>query len=232
MEGVGLPRDVAARHWPGRGDDIMPAAAVVGGAARLRLGHGPAARPGRAGTGGGGGGKRGGSRARWDPVHRHGTARRGGRQPRSGWAIVRAGGVPRGAPNPAPVVGRWVVVTPLPSPQHQPTHTHTHIPYRGVGPVRGVGWAKGLTGCGSGVCPTSGGVTGPLHTHTPPTPPLATVNPRLPNPTKGLAVPGAGGGRDRGGGYPRPFSERPILRRAGAGPAAPRGRPGLGAGGG
>lgn len=127
---------------------------------------------------------------------RHGSAPGEAAAPRLGYCPGGRG--PPGCPEPrsgSGSVGGGDPPSPLPN-----THlyTHTHTPHRGVGPVRGVGWAKGLTGCGSGVCPTSGGVTGPLHPPPPPPhhwPPLArgSRTPRRdwPCPEPAVAVTGA-----------------------------------------
>lgn len=97
MEGVGLPRDVAPRHWLGRGDDIMPAAAA-GGAGSLPLGsamarqRGPGVQVrGLRGTGGLGSARFGSVQpgsARLGSVQ-FSSSRRGGRQPGPVWAIVQ-----------------------------------------------------------------------------------------------------------------------------------------------
>lgn len=137
MEGVGLPRDVAPRHWLGRGDDIMPAAAA-GGAGSLPLGsamarqRGPGAQVrGLRGTGGLGS-------ARFGSVQpgpaRVGSVRLGaGGGSRAPARLLSSGGRgPRGCPEPRSGNGLRAVVTP-PNPSAPP----------GRGAGRGAGGRRG-----------------------------------------------------------------------------------------
>lgn len=146
MEGVGLSRDVAPRHWSGRGDDIMlrRGGSGVGGThthtvllwlgsamdrrrvpgVQVRVGGGVSGVPWVLGSG------------------RHGSARsRGGggwkaAGPQLGYCPV-AGGVPGGCPESRSGSGPGGAVIRSPTPP----------PERGAGPERG--WTKGLTGYGA-----------------------------------------------------------------------------------
>lgn len=143
MEGVGLPRDVAPRHWLGRGDDIMPAAAA-GGAGSLPLGsamarqRGPGAQVrGLRGTGGLGSARFGSVQPgpAWLGLARLGSVRLGaGGGSRAPARLLSSGGRgPRGCPEPRSGNGLRAVATPSPTPP----------PHRGVGPVRGAGGRRG-----------------------------------------------------------------------------------------